>query len=71
MEKATLIAAEKAADFEFHKMEELGATLEDCVNAGAEAYEAVAGVPLENPFEFFGFDEDENETIEDTLVEIC
>ena len=63
MDKATLIAAEKAAEYEYHKFFDMGATIEDCVKAGAEAYETIAGKPMENPIEFFGFDEETWEDI--------
>ena len=62
MNKATLIAAENAAEYEYHKFFEMGATIEDCMTAAKEAYENIAGKPMEDPLGFFGYDE---ETYED------
>ena len=62
MDKATLIAAENAAEYEYHKFFDMGATIEDCINAAKEVYEHIAGKPMEDPLGFFGYDE---ETYED------
>lgn len=64
MDKSTLIAAENAAEYEYHKFFDMGATIEDSIKAATEVYEAIAGKPMENPLEFFGFDEE-------TYSEIC
>ena len=45
----TKAAAEKAADYEYHKFFDMGATVEDSINAAKEAYEVIAGEPIEEP----------------------
>ena len=61
--KATKIAAEKAADYEYHKFMDMGATLEDSINAAKEAYENIAEMPMEDPLGFFGYDEETYEAL--------
>lgn len=58
MDKITKAAAEKAADYEYYKFFDMGATYEDSINAAKEAYENIAGEPMEDPLGFFGFDEE-------------
>lgn len=65
MDKSTLIAAEHAADYEYHKFMDMGATLEDSINAAKEAYENIAGEPMEDPLGFFGYDEETYEELKD------
>ena len=66
MDKLTLIAAEKAADYEYHRFLDMGVTLEDSINAGKEAYENITGKPMEDPLGFFGYDEETYEAIKNT-----
>jgi hypothetical protein len=66
MNKSTRIAAEKAADYEYHKFFDMGATIEDCINAAKEAYENIAGESMKDPLGFFGYDEETYEEIKDT-----
>ena len=61
--KSTKIAAENAAEYEYHKFMDMGATLEDAINAATEIYEAIAGEPMTNPLEFFGYDEEDYEAL--------
>lgn len=63
MDKITQQAAERAAEYEYHKFIDMGATLEDSINAAAEAYKAVAGEEMENPIEFFGYTEEDYEDL--------
>lgn len=65
MDKSTLIAAEHAADYEYHKFMDMGATLEDSINAAKEAYENIAGEPMEDPLGFFGYDEETYEELKE------
>jgi len=65
MNKTTIIAAETAAEYEYHKFFDMGATIEDCINAAKEAYEAIAKKPMEDPLGFFGYDEETYELIKD------
>lgn len=63
--KDTSIAAENAAEYEYHKFFDMGATIEDCINAAKEAYENIAGIPMEDPLGFFGYDEETYNEIKD------
>ncbi len=56
--KETLAAAENAAEYEYHKFFDMGATIEDCINAAKDVYEHIAGKPMEDPLGFFGYDEE-------------
>lgn len=66
VDKNLIKAAEVAAEEAYHWVYESGGTIEDSVNAGADAYERVAGEKMENPIEFFGWDEDSWDEIKDT-----
>ena len=63
MDKITKAAAEKAAEYEYHKFFDMGATYEDSINAAKEAYEVIAGEPMDDPLGFFGFDEEDYEEL--------
>jgi hypothetical protein len=66
MGNETIIAAEKAADYEYHRFLDMGATIEDCINAAKEAYENIAGEPMKDPLGFFGYDEETYEDLKDS-----
>ncbi len=63
MDNITKAAAEKAADYEYHKFFDMGATIEDSINAAKEAYENIAGEPMEDPLGFFGYTEEDYEDL--------
>ena len=65
-DKQTLIAAERAADYEYHKFFDMGATVGDAIQAAAEAYEHIAGEPMEDPIGFFGYTQEDYEDLKDT-----
>ena len=67
MNKETIIAAEKAAEYEYHKFFDMGATIEDSINAAKEAYENIAGIPMEDPLGFFGYDEETYNEVKDSI----
>ena len=56
--KETQIAAERAAESTYHRMYDMGATMEDCINASADAYEDIAEEKMTDPLGFFGIDEE-------------
>ena len=66
MDKITQQAAERAAEYEYHKFMDMGATIEDSINAAKEAYEVIAGEPMEDPLGFFGYDEEDYEELKDS-----
>lgn len=53
-----IYAAEAAAEEMYHRMYNLGATMEDCVNAAQEVYENIAGEKMKDILDFLGIDEE-------------
>ena len=66
MDNITKAAAEKAADYEYHKFFDMGATVEDSINAAKEAYEVISGEPMEDPLGFFWYDKEDYEELKDS-----